>query len=79
VTIAKTLAPPDPLASAGSVFAQTPAGGTVTLPTRTVILKLSAGSDVNVRIPPRAVVRPTLKPAIPGPVPDVGGSTTRNN
>ena len=76
VTIAKTVAPPDPLTPAGYVFGQTPAGGMLTLPTATVILKLSAGSDVTVRIPPRAGVRPTPGPATPGAITDAGGGIT---
>jgi hypothetical protein len=78
VVIAKTDAPPDQLTPAGYVAAQTPAGGTLSLPTGSVTLKLTAGSDVTVRIPPRAGANPTMKPPAPGPITDIGGGITGN-
>jgi membrane peptidoglycan carboxypeptidase len=78
VVIDKTLAPPDQLTRAGYVFGQTPAGGTLSLPTGNVTLKLTAGSDVTVRIPPRAGANPTVKAPAPGPITDIGGGITGN-
>jgi membrane peptidoglycan carboxypeptidase len=78
VTIDKTLAPPDQLTPPGQVAGQTPAGGTLSLPTGIVILKLTAGSDVTVRIPPRAGANPTVRPPAPGPITDIGGGITGN-
>jgi len=78
VTIAKTLAPPDQLTPADHVAEQTPAGGTTSLPTGTVTLKLTAGSDLTVPIPPRAGARATVKPPTPGAITDIGGGITGN-
>ena len=76
VSIAKATAAPDQLTPAGQVAGQTPAGGTMTLPTGTVTLTLTAGSDVTLPVPPRPAGRPALK--TPGPVTDNGGGITGN-
>jgi membrane peptidoglycan carboxypeptidase len=76
VSIAKAPAPPDQLTPAGHVAGQTPAGGTLTLPTGTVILTLTAGSDLTLLVPPRTVA--SLAPKARGPVSDNGGGITGN-
>jgi membrane peptidoglycan carboxypeptidase len=79
VIIAKTLAPEDQLTPVNYVAAQTPAGGTLSLPTGTVTLTLTAGSNVAVLIPPRDRAGPTAKPAKPDAITDIGGGITGNN
>ena len=76
VTIANTLAPRDQLTPAGQVAGQTPAGGTISLPTGTVALRLTAGSDLTLPVPPRAGDRPTVKPPASSGTIDSGGGIT---
>ena len=77
VTIAKTRAPADLVTPAGQVTGQTPAGGTLSLPTGTVALTLTAGSDLTLPVPPRRTgTNPTVKPPTPGAITDNGGGIT---
>jgi membrane peptidoglycan carboxypeptidase len=78
VTISRTFAVQDELTPANYVARQTPDGGTLSLPTGTVALTLTAGSDVNVRIPPRAHLPRAAKPSTPGGITDIGGGITGN-
>ncbi|MGV8910702.1 MAG: transglycosylase domain-containing protein [Propionicimonas sp.] len=76
VTVAKAVAAQNNLTPANYVAAQHPAPGSLTPPTGTVTLTLTAGSDVNVTIPARTGARASIKPATPTGITDTGGGIT---
>ncbi len=78
VTIANAVAAQDQLTPPDYVAGQSPSAGSITRPTGTVALTLTAGSNVKVLVPARTGPRTPGKPAARGGITDIGGGITGN-